>query len=430
MILFVRRGGYPIDLTISSCSCTQNLYFLSELHQIKKSSDANNTMMLLSKLIKGGVKVGMLDSWHEVDTKKPYLIGTHRKIMLVDDKWLLTGGRNLEDGYTISEGQQDEHKFYDADVVLTGNFSDTTRLLFDELWAKSRPVDKVCQASSTKKTASSLAVVSGWVFPNDSDEQHQRRSSFFMTHRSSQVSAFDEAGAHSSTLSKSMYTVNSSFFGRASTFAFHMEAIDDNSSSEVSLYQLDHKGGRTDGKDIILSTLLFLVATAKSRIDIMFGYLQLFPVLEEALKQALDRGVEVRVFTNSKDTCDLAFMNNIFQQAFCSLLEMGAKVYVPSESSAKNLCIHTKMLLVDSRALLVGSWNAIGVSVLYEEEFSTVLLGDEESATFQRVEMFYDELVEGGYFSQMLEPPPKFSYPFIVKMFMSKWGRRMFEKGF
>ena len=249
------------------------------------------------------------------------------------------------------------------------------------------------------------------------------------TRRMSTATDSNHLGSSLHSLSTSRHSF---LLRRHSSLGFDMQALGlDDELPNVSLFQLDHKAGRIDGKDIILSTLLFIITTARSSIDIMFGYLQLFPVLKNALEHALARDVTVRVFTNNAETSDLFFMNNIFSESFASLLQMGAKVYVPNKTNSTNLCVHTKSVLVDSRVLLLGSWNCLSFSVFYEEEFSVLLMADEEeSEVFMPVKRFNDSLVNTGNFSELVEAPPKVPFPLYVYMNMSKYGRRMVEKGF
>jgi putative cardiolipin synthase len=334
----------------------------------------------------------MLDTCHNRGGNKPYVIGTHRKIMLVDNELLLTGGRNLEDEYSRFEGNT-HFTFHDLDIVLAGNFSESTGALFKDLWEQSRNMASLLQGQpppSDFGLAENGGIAS---FTNDELMEGEEETNRRQFYRSSSLKSSEHVGR------------------------------------DVSLFQLDHKAGRPDGHDVILSTLFFLLETAQTSIDLFFGYFfDLFPCLEETLVRALDRGVKVRLITNSRETNDMPFLNELFRKAFVRLMEIGVEMYMPS-GNKNNYSIHYKAAMIDSRVLLAGSWNSFGTSVFYESEFSVVIFKEDEGA-FGNFDSFFEESFRERRLVLMKTAPDPWKLPMIAYLATSKFVHRQVDRGY
>lgn len=386
------------------------------------------------------------------------MIGSHRKIMLVDDKVLMTGGRNLEDNYSRSENAE-MFKFLDVDVVLEGDFTQSTTLLFEHLWQQSRSIKLLLRRN----------------FPTEFDNEESMHQKELMAELSSDASppSFRRMSVESEIFSKawSSSRVGSSISATeiAKTGAREIDDIEappehssallpsssrrrstgsitsrrlssfDLSSSmtsvggiegaersfEVSLIQLDHKAGSRDDSDIVLSSLLRMIETAEKSIDLLFGYFQLFPVMRGALTRAVARGVKVRLFTNSRNSNDVYFFNGVFGEAMCHLLEMGAEIWVPQD--ATELCLHYKCALIDSKVMCVGSWNMWGTSIFYDSEFSVIIIAKEE---IKGLTDFIDDLINSNLFTQITERPAEWSFPKFFLWASSKYARNQITRGY
>lgn len=71
------------------------------------------------------------------------------------------------------------------------------------------------------------------------------------------------------------------------------------------------------------------------------------------------------------------------------------------------------MALIDSHVLIVGSWNALGTSVFYNAEFTTVLFDevDSPSKAFAPVEQFVEESIGCGRLVRLVESPEDWQAP-------------------
>ncbi len=78
-------------------------------------------------------------------------------------------------------------------------------------------------------------------------------------------------------------------------------------------------------------SLLFLIDTAETSIDLVFGYFQLFEELDVSLTKASERGVKIRLMTNSSTTNGMSYLNGNFASALKRLLVIGAESIDVSE---------------------------------------------------------------------------------------------------
>src|SRR5690606_14702925 len=108
--------------------------------------------------------------------------------------------------------------------------------------------------------------------------------------------------------------------------------------------------GAEGSLDPIYALTVYAIENAKESIDIANAYFILTPALEEALVAALERGVEVRIITNSMQSIDEPMIALPIIQSVAKLAQKGAKVFLK-----KGQTLHTKMLRVDQMAWL-GSY--------------------------------------------------------------------------
>ena len=271
------------------------------------------------------VDVRMLSKRHDGE-KVEYIVGSHRKFLLVDECQLLVGGRNTTDSYFNT----DTSHFQDSEFLLEGCFSHSTSVLFHKLWNEAQKLDH-------------------FIPPSDKSDN------IVGCERDVVVQIEEEKMECLPVLS-----TNSA------------RALLDG-CNDVTVFQLDHKGGDTAGYDIIFLSLLFLIDTVETSIDLVFGYFQLFEELDVSLTKASERGVKIRLITNSSTTNGMSYMNGNFASALERLLVIGAEIYTTRDDVGKEFSLHHKLVIADGKAALIGSWNCIGMSVFYDSDFSVLV---------------------------------------------------------
>jgi cardiolipin synthase len=131
----------------------------------------------------------------------------------------------------------------------------------------------------------------------------------------------------------------------------------------------------------IYATLISAIDSAETEILLSNAYFAPDPQLREALKNAVRRGVEVRLLLPSKT--DSALIFHAGRSYYDELLEAGIKIY-----ERKAALLHSKTALIDGVWSTIGSTNLDWRSFLHNQELNAVVLGadfgNQMKAAFER----------------------------------------------
>ena len=115
---------------------------------------------------------------------------------------------------------------------------------------------------------------------------------------------------------------------------------------------IEHQpSGKSDQHEILLATMK-AIRGAEKTVDIENAYVVVFPSLLNEIQAAVDRGVRVRVLTNSTDSVDEPVVALPILRSAKKLADIGAEVYMRKGST-----VHSKFMIVDERLFLIGSYN-------------------------------------------------------------------------
>lgn len=128
--------------------------------------------------------------------------------------------------------------------------------------------------------------------------------------------------------------------------------------------------------------MLKAIYAASTRINIENAYLIMMPDLEVALMDALQRGVEVNILTNSKESIDTPSISGPILASLPPLLNFGANVYL--KQGAKET-LHSKFMTVDGVFCTVSSFNFHPRSVRYEPEMTVNILDSGKTRELEQV---------------------------------------------
>ena len=138
--------------------------------------------------------------------------------------------------------------------------------------------------------------------------------------------------------------------------------------------------GKNDGNSglggggITTSKLLRLVKNAKTSIDIQSPYLITSELSRDLFKAATDRGVNIRILTNSLASTDNLEAFSGYQQDRKALLETGVRIFEfrPDAAERKRIMtgalqetidyqpifgLHAKTMVVDGKTTVIGTFN-------------------------------------------------------------------------
>jgi cardiolipin synthase len=121
--------------------------------------------------------------------------------------------------------------------------------------------------------------------------------------------------------------------------------------------------GEPSGEAVILLAYLKAIAGASQVINIENAYFVTVPALRQALLEALARGVQVNILTNSAQSIDEPVVAAPILASLPELMAAGARVFLK-----KGDTLHSKFMTVDGLFAILGSFNLHPRSVRYEKE--------------------------------------------------------------
>jgi cardiolipin synthase len=127
---------------------------------------------------------------------------------------------------------------------------------------------------------------------------------------------------------------------------------------------------------LIYATLISAIGSAETSVHLTNAYFAPDPQLLAALKDATQRGVDVKLILPSKTDFWLVF--HVGRSYYAELLRGGVKIY-----ERRDALLHSKTALIDGVWSSIGSTNLDWRSFLHNEEVNAVILGQEFGAQMQ-----------------------------------------------
>lgn len=133
----------------------------------------------------------------------------------------------------------------------------------------------------------------------------------------------------------------------------------------------------------IYATLLSAINSAETQVYLTNAYFVPDPQLLAALKDAVSRGVEVKLLLPEKTDSDLVFYAS--RSYYDELLDAGVEIYEHQVA-----ILHAKTALIDGVWSTIGSTNLDWRSFVNNQEINAVMLGQDFGTQMQT--MFYEDL--------------------------------------
>jgi len=274
----------------------------------------------------------------------------HNKILLVDGRLAIVGGRNIADEYF---GQDAAFNFRDLDVMtLDGSTREMARH-FDDFWD------------------------SGWTFPIERLGRPGDRAGELAALRERLVRVGGPGGTESQAERTDAWgAVARGAAGGRSRFLADPPARVDPAAAE-------------EAPDALGEALLELVGDAEREVTIVSAYLIPTPHAEAVIASASARGVRVRLLTNSLRSNNHLVAHSAYRGHVERLIGHGAELhetralakdrqrYMVRPLGSKRLGLHAKALLVDDDHVYVGSCNLDPRSLNLNTEVGLLIEGPE-----------------------------------------------------
>ena len=268
----------------------------------------------------------------------------HNKTFIVDGKVVITGGRNIADEYFDYDH---EYNFRDRDILLLGKETGKVNTSFDEFWN-----------STLSKDVTDL--IQGDSQISNSDTK------------------FDKLHEYACNPDNFWPQIRKRIENLPATF----NAIK-NSGALIwvdDVHFISDLPGKNDGQDglggggISTSALIDLVKNAKFSIAIQTPYLITTELSQNLFREAVARGVKVRILTNSLASTDNVEAFSSYQTDREKLLNTGVRIFEFRPDAAERTKImtgelqeklehkpifglHAKSMVIDEKITVIGTFN-------------------------------------------------------------------------
>jgi putative cardiolipin synthase len=285
-----------------------------------------------------------LGDFHRLDHRM------HNKVMVVDNRVALVGGRNLADHYF---GYDPADNFRDLEVIAGGAVVQDLAAGFDAYW--NDPWAFMLDAVMEQRSGPGVPEPADLRPVPDTahvEQTHAQRSQQWLT------------------------LARKAHGGRATLLLDEPPDEDPDYASEAPVQ--------------VGERLIEAIDAARSDVWLVSAYLIPTDELEAAIERAVSRGVRVRILTNSISSNNHLTAHAAYRRHVRALVEMGVEVhevredagdrelYIESPVEDKSLCLHAKVLLFDDDLTFVGSANLDPRSLQLNTEMGLLI----ESASF------------------------------------------------
>jgi putative cardiolipin synthase len=269
----------------------------------------------------------------------------HHKMLVVDNRAAIVGGRNIGDEYL---GLNEDFNFHDLDVLGIGPVARQASGVFDAFWN------------------------SEWVLPASALD----------------IEATPAAAAQArKDLQARLRAVKSlqRFPVEPQDWTREFEALGERLKPGTSEILTDVPKAGEIAQDMI-AAVRELMASARRELLIINAYIIPYDKGIAILRERADSGARVRILTNSLASHDVPAVNSHYKQRRRDILEAGAELYEMRHdaairstvadtppASAKFMGLHSKAMVIDRRRSYIGSMNFDPRSAAINTEMGAVI---------------------------------------------------------
>ncbi len=338
----------------------------------------------------------------------------HNKLFLADNVMGVMGGRNLGDAYF---GNDESSNFLDTDLLAVGPIVQDLSKSFDTYWNNERayPVQSLISKAELEAMHASMREADKAAEQEGGDasqtgsrptppDGEPRPSSAGATSAEQLARAWDMQAIDLRTTPlvwaravmladapSKIPTVDSD--GKTAPLSASSGTLA--SAPLQQLRDANHanatQGTPASGSDSVVDGLIQLLGYAQKDLLIVSPYFMPGDSMRAAFKAAVDRGVRVRILTNSLSSNDAPVAHVGYARYREELLKDGVQLYelVSDDSNlraalgfgsgqgakadGKRLMLHSKVLVLDGQVLVVGSMNLDQRSKLQNTEIAVLL---------------------------------------------------------
>jgi putative cardiolipin synthase len=269
----------------------------------------------------------------------------HNKAMIVDNRAVILGGRNIGDEYM---GLHAAFNFHDLDVLGIGPVARQTSAVFDDYWN------------------------SDWVMP---------ASALQIT-----LSPAEQTAARAELTQRLREAPSLARFALApSSWSAEIAALHDSLHMGTSQVYADLPVGK-DLEQLMLEWIRGMLGMAERELLIVNAYIIPAEHGIATLQRLNDDGVEIKILTNSLASHDVPAVNSHYKPWRKPILETGAQLYEMRHDAeiqplvsdtpptrARFMGLHSKAMVIDRERVYIGSMNFDPRSALLNTEMGVFI---------------------------------------------------------
>ena len=307
----------------------------------------------------------------------------HNKIFVADNAIAITGGRNLGDTYF---GQSDGVNFVDIDVLAAGRIARDLSRSFDQYWNNplAYPVQSLLTAKDLERLKPAPAARAASFGENSSPTAAPVATPSETPNKTTVARSAVSPAGQPITIAALPDTINLQLL--TWTWAASTMLVD--KPSKIA----EDADATEASNDTAVDGLLSLMARAKTDLLVVSPYFVPGPEMMKQFADIRQRGVRVRVLTNSLASNDAVAAHAGYARYREGLIAMGVEMYemrveqrgsvfslgsssgsAGGSRGASRASLHAKAVVVDASLLVVGSMNLDLRSKLQNSEVAVVI---------------------------------------------------------
>ena len=325
-------------------------------------SDMKKMIKWVQILDKSGVEIKYFNTVSSLQVMSAQY-RNHRKVIIIDGKEVITGGRNIGDEYF---DLHEKYSFLDRDIVVTGELVSTIAKTFDAMFNSQLSVhvdrDYLPYPSDPKYRRGDQENYRGY----DIDIKNWNKNV-------ADAKSFLETPVDSKLLTeirkKGQIELNGVYKGICNEITFRTE--------QPELGEINRKSNR-----ILKFDVFNRIRFAKESIVMESPYFIINDELGRYLSDALLRNIKVKALTNSLNSSDAPYVYAAFDTIIPKWLKRGLDAYIfigskpasysvlEDQSGAARFGVHAKTMIFDHSDVMIGTYNVDPRSANYNSEMS------------------------------------------------------------
>lgn len=273
----------------------------------------------------------------------------HRKVLLIDGKEAITGGRNIGDEYF---DLREDFNFLDRDIYVKGEIVDSIQQTFDQVW--NTKLSKIVERDRMPEVTD-LVYNQNEGGRDDYKYNQDLKAWNGKIKKAQEFIAVSDEQLLDSVRAKGQAELQNEYIGSCESMSFNSE------------YPIIGKKNREER--IIKHDIAERIVNAQK--DILFDspYFIVNDEAKTALETALSHKVNVTLLTNSLNSTDAIYVYDVFDAIIKGWIEKGLQSYIykgtvpenyptiSDEIAKARFGVHAKSFIFDKKDVVIGTFN-------------------------------------------------------------------------